>query len=96
MDTRELIIVELFCQQYDVEPTFVSELETVGLIETITYNNSKYLPINQLFTIEKIIRLHNELHINKEGIDVILELLEKINQLQSEVKYLNNRLSLYE
>lgn len=96
MDTTELIIIELFCQQYDVEPTFVSELETVGLIETITYNNSKYLPINQLFTIEKIIRLHNELHINKEGIDVILELLEKINQLQSEVKYLNNRLSLYE
>ncbi|NHN25772.1 hypothetical protein FIA58_008810 [Flavobacterium jejuense] len=96
MDTQELIIVDLFCKQYEVEPTFVTELEAIGLVETITYDNNRYLHVSQLVIIEKIIRLHNDLNINKEGIDVVLELLNKVNQLQSEVKYLKNRLGLYE
>ena len=96
MNTNELIIIDIFCKEYQIEQTFVTELESIGLIETITYNKNKYLPINQLVTVEKIIRLHNDLKINKEGIDVILGLLEKMNQLQTEVKYLKSRLELYE
>lgn len=96
MNTQELVIVTTFCQQHEVEQNFVAELETIGLIETINYDNEQYLHINQLVILEKIIRLHNDLHINKEGIDVVLELVEKVNQLQSEMKYLKDRLGLYE
>ena len=96
METQELIIVDVFCQEYQIEINLINDLESFGLIETIVHNENKYLDKNQLVHVEKIIRLHNDLNINKEGIEIILDLLEKEKQLLSEIKYLKNRLDLYE
>ena len=96
METQDLIIVDVFCQEYQIEINLIDDLESFGLIETIVHNENKYLDKNQLVHVEKIIRLHNDLNINKEGIEIILDLLEKEKQLLSEIKYLKNRLGLYE
>ena len=96
METQELIIIDVFCQEYQIEINLINDLESFGLIETIVHNENKYLDKNQLVHVEKIIRLHNDLNINKEGIEIILDLLEKEKQLLSEIKYLKNRLGLYE
>lgn len=96
METPELIIVEVFCQEYQIESNFIHDLEDFGLIEIIAHQEQKYLDKNKLATIEKIIRLHNDLNINKEGIDIILNLQEKESELLDEIKYLRNRLGLYE
>ncbi|CAM4430977.1 chaperone modulator CbpM [Flavobacterium terrigena] len=96
MESQELIIVDVFCQEYQIEINLINDLESFGLIEVIVHNDNKYLDKNQLVHVEKIIRLHNDLNINKEGIEIILNLLEKENQLLSEIKYLKNRLGLYE
>ncbi|MBC5835203.1 hypothetical protein G6N05_11220 [Flavobacterium sp. F372] len=96
METQELIIVDVFCQEYQIEINLINDLESFGLIETIVHNENKYLDKNQLVYVEKIIRLHNDLNINKEGIEIILDLLEKEKQLLLEIKYLKNRLGLYE
>ncbi len=96
METQELIIIDVVCQEYQIEINLINDLESFGLIETIVHNENKYLDKNQLVQVEKIIRLHNDLNINKEGIEIILDLLEKEKQLLSEIKYLKNRLGLYE
>ena len=96
METQDLIIIDVFCQEYQIEINFINDLESFGLIETVVHNENKYLDKNQLVHVEKIIRLHNDLNINKEGIEIILDLLEKEKQLLSEIKYLKNRLGLYE
>lgn len=96
METQELIIVDIFCQEYQIEISFIQDLEAYGLVEIIVQEEQMYLDRNQLATLEKIIRLHNDLNINKEGIDIILNLQEKENQLLSEINYLKNRLGLYE
>ena len=96
METQDLIIVDVFCQEYQIEINLIDDLESFGLIETIVHNENKYLDKNQLVYVEKIIRLHNDLNINKEGIEIILDLLEKEKQLLLEIKYLKNRLGLYE
>lgn len=96
METQDLIIIDVFCQEYQIEINFINDLESFGLIETIVHNENKYLDKNQIVHVEKIIRLHNDLNINKEGIEIILDLLEKEKQLLSEIKYLKNRLGLYE
>lgn len=96
METQDLIIVDVFCQEYQIEINLINDLESFGLIETIVHNENKYLDKNQLVYVEKIIRLHNDLNINKEGIEIILDLLEKEKQLLLEIKYLKNRLGLYE
>ncbi len=46
--------------------------------------------------VEKIMRLHFDLNINLEGIDVIINLLQQIETLQEEITQLKRRLSLYE
>ena len=96
METQELIIIDVVCQEYQIEINLINDLESFGLIETIVHNENKYLDKNQLVHVEKIIRLHNDLNINKEGIEIILDLLEKEKQLLLEIKYLKNRLGLYE
>ena len=96
METQDLIIIDVVCQEYQIEINLINDLESFGLIETIVHNENKYLDKNQLVHVEKIIRLHNDLNINKEGIEIILDLLEKEKQLLSEIKYLKNRLDLYE
>ena len=96
MESQELIIVEVFCQEYQIELTLIEELEEFGLIETIVHQENKYVIKNQLPDIEKIIRLHNELNINKEGIEIILDLLNKMNHINKEIKQLKDRLNLYE
>ncbi len=96
MEAQELIIIDVFCQEYQIEIKLINDLEAFGLIETIVQNENKYLDKSQLVHVEKIIRLHNDLNINKEGIEIILDLLEKEKQLLSEIKYLKNRLDLYE
>jgi phage terminase small subunit len=96
METQELIIVDVFCQEYQIEINFIQDLEEFGLIQTVVHQEQKYLDKNQLVYIEKIIRLHNDLNINKEGIEIILNLQEKENQLLAEIKHLRSRLGLYE
>lgn len=96
METEELIIIEVFCQEFQIDAAVVRELEEFGLIETITHNDGRYIHKNHVLTIEKIIRLHIDLNINKEGIAVILDLLEKVTALNSTIKNLENRLKLYE
>lgn len=96
METSNLIVVDLFCKESQIEINFIHDLEAFGLIEITAQNENKYLNKNQLGTLEKIIRLHNDLKINKEGIDIILNLQDKENQLLTEINYLKNRLSLYE
>lgn len=96
METQDLIIIDVFCQEYQIEINLINDLESFGLIETVVHNENKYLDKNQLVHVEKIIRLHNDLNINKEGIEIILDLLEKEKQLLSEINYLKNRLGLYE
>ena len=96
MENADLIVIALFCNASQIEINFIDDLEAFGLIEITIQNEIKYINKNQLVTLEKIIRLHNDLKINNEGIDIILNLQEKENQLLTEINYLKNRLSLYE
>lgn len=96
METLEFISLDTFCQHYSVEVSFIYSLHAFDLIEVREENEVKYIPISQLPTLEKIIRLHQDLAINTEGIDVVIHLLQQMNQMQTEIRTLKSRLSLYE
>ena len=96
METQELIIIEVFCQEYQIELTLVEELEDFGLIEVIQNNGLKYIQVDKLVEVERVIRFHNELNINKEGIEVILNLLERLNIQNQQVRLMQDKLNLYE
>ncbi len=96
MTQEQLITIQTFCSNYDIEFTFINSLSEYGLIEITTIDKIDYLPQNKILEIEKMLRLHNDLGVNLEGIDVIYNLTEKVKSLQEEINYLKNRIQFYE
>jgi hypothetical protein len=96
METKDLILIEHFCANHEIEFSFIDSLQEFGLIEVIIYEDNKYIPQGQLKEIEKMMRMHYDLDINMEGIDVISHLLKRIDHLQQELKMSQNRLRLFE
>jgi hypothetical protein len=96
MSLENVIPLQQLCTYYKVEMSFFTKLNEFGLIEIITIEKCLFIEKEKTSDLEKIIRLHNELDINLEGIDTIFNLLEKVRNLQSELLSTKNRLRLYE
>ncbi|MEO8147099.1 MAG: chaperone modulator CbpM [Bacteroidia bacterium] len=96
MEKESLIAVSEFCTIHHIEFSFVNSLNEYGLIEIIEVDDTRFIPETQLLMLEKIVTLHDELGINLEGIDTINHLLNIINDMQSELTALKNRLRFYE
>lgn len=96
METRDLILIEHFCNNHEIEFSFIDSLQEFGLIEVIVHEDNKYLHQEQLKDVEKMMRMHYELDINMEGIDVISHLLKRIHHLQDELRITQNKLRLFE
>ena len=96
MQTKNLIAVTEFCVNHNIEVSFISSLQQNGLIEITTIKETEYIQESQLYDLEKIVRLYYELDINLEGIDTVIHLLQRMNDMQDEITLLKNRLRLYE
>lgn len=96
MKTENLIPVIEFCASHNIEFSFIYSLQESDLIELITIEESIFLNPVELPRLEQILRLHRELDINLEGIDAIINLLERVEQIQHEVNELKNKLRLYD
>jgi len=96
MQTENLIAVNEFCINHNIEISFISSLQQNGLIEILTIKESRFIDPVQLQQLEKFVRLYYELDINLEGIESITHLLQRIISMQEEIVALKNRLRLYE
>jgi hypothetical protein len=96
METKDLILIEHFCTNHDIEFSFIDSLQKFGLIEVIIVKDNKYLPQEQLKDVEKMMRMHYDLEINMEGIDVISNLLKRMDNLQQDLIAAQNKLRRFE
>jgi hypothetical protein len=96
MNEKHLIPAQTLCSQYNIEISFVDELNKMGLIQIEIIEQNQFVHQDQISNLEKIIRLHHELNVNLEGIDVVFNLLEKERKLRYELNTIKNRLRLYE
>jgi MerR HTH family regulatory protein len=96
MQTDYLIGVDKFCASHNIEISFISSLQENGLIEIQIIKESGFIEPDQLYKLEKMVRLYYELDINLEGIETINYLLERLNLIQGENIALRNRIRLYE
>ena len=94
--TKQLISIHKICESYQVPDTFFEELHQFDLIPMEIQSGELMIDTTNLPQVEKIMRLHFDLNINLEGIDVIIGLLNRIEELESEISLLKKRLSLYE
>ena len=96
MKIENLILVRQVCEFHEVEWTFIERLTDNGLLHVQIIEQEWYLPKDELATLEKWIRLHFDLEIGIDSLDVVADLLDKISELQKESRTLRTRLNLYE
>ena len=96
MKTENLIPVKDLISHLQIELSFIHTLSDSGLIELIVIEQTPYVPIEQITDLEKMIRLHYDLDINIEGIEVISHLLQRISNLDEELRIYKNKASLFE
>lgn len=95
MQDEQLIPVQKLCVHHNIELNFIRLLQDNGLIELTTVEEEIFISGSQLTELEKMIRLHNELDVNIEGIDVIRQLLRKLEDAQNEIDRLKTALKFY-
>lgn len=96
MEKKDLIPAEEICSRYQVEYSFINELNEHELIELSMIEKSSYIPSDHLSDLERFIRLHYDLDINMEGLEAIDHLLKQMHAMQYQIRSLENKLRLYE
>lgn len=96
MRTDNLILLKTVSTHYQLELSFFTHLHDLGLIEIEVMEQSPYIHENQMHNLERMIRMHHDLEVNPEGIDVVFNLLQKIEHLKKDLMATQNRLRLYE
>ncbi len=96
MKTINLIPINEFCINHNIEISFINSLKQTGLIEITTIKETEFIEVSQLQQLEKFVRFYFELDINLEGVETITHLLKRINYLNEEIIALKNKLQFYE
>lgn len=96
MSAQPLIPASDFCAYHRLDIDFVYSLEQRGLIELSIVEQTVYLHPDQLGQLEKLTRLHRELSVHVDDLDIVAHLLERVERLQEQVTTMRNRLTFYE
>lgn len=95
MKTDKFLLLTELCQHYQIQTEFFDEVEYHALLEIHQFSGQKFLHRKQLRRLEKIIRLHQDLEINFQGIDVVFSMMNRIDKLEKELNETKKRLNLY-
>ncbi|WP_370895710.1 chaperone modulator CbpM [Chryseobacterium gossypii] len=89
----ERISREELVKIYNIEITFFDELVEYGLLKVQTENNVRYLMYEDLPAFERFANWHYDLEINLPGLEVIHDMLKKMEDLKQKNRELMNKLS---
>lgn len=89
-----LYSITTYSTHYNIEPSFIHELFERGLIELRKEKEEYYILEEQLSQLDHFTRLHNDFQINAAGIEVVEELLFKIEELRDKMRLLESKVSL--
>jgi DNA-binding transcriptional MerR regulator len=96
MGMQDFFPIGKLCEFYNLEIGFFREMGEIGLIELDLFRGEEGVYREELYRVEKVIRIHRDLHVNLEGIDVVLHMLRKQEELEEELLRLTNKLRRYE
>jgi len=96
MSKNNYIQIDILCKLYQVEPALFERLDDIGLIQTTQVQSTLCVDEAHISQIDKILRLHHDLEINPEGIDVVMNLLSRIEALEQSLIEAKNRLKIHE
>ncbi len=86
------IEIEEFCTHHGVQVTLIREFADFGLVHLQEQEQKAFVPADEIEKLERLIRLHSELGINKEGLEIILNMRDQLVSLNTELKAMRYRL----
>lgn len=96
MKHESYILIQHFCETTSVDPKFIEQLFEFDLIQHIELDDSPALLKEELPILERMVRLHYDLDINLEGLQVIAHMREKMIRMQEEMLVLERKLKRFE
>ena len=78
----KLIPVKDFCEFHQVERTFVFNLEEMGVIQFVVEKEIPHIPYEMVFRVERLMRIQRDFEVRIQDLDLIDELLTKIDELE--------------
>lgn len=91
---KERISREELIKIYNVELAFFDALETHGLLCVEVEDNVKYVCYEDLPAFERLANWHYDLEVNIPGLEIIRQLLLKIEKLREENRMLSRQQTL--
>lgn len=92
--SNNFIPAKEFCTHYQIEYAFIYSLQESGLVQVSGPEEDPVFDEDELPNVERMVRMHEDLGINIEGIEAIMPLLNKIEKMQTEMNAMRNRLRL--
>ena len=90
------IAIEEFCNYHGIEATLIQEFAEFGLVQVHVQDNRHFVPDTDITRLERMIRLYHDLGVNKEGIEIILNMRQEIKRLRQQKQKLSYRLQQLE
>ena len=81
---QEKISREDVVKHYNIEVHFLDSLEEFGLLKTVEENHVKYIYYEELPNLERFANWHYDLDVNVPGLEIIHNLLNKMEILLAE------------
>ncbi len=86
------ISIKELAQFHQISETILREFAESGLFELHIIQSEPCIFPDQLERYERAIRLYRDLGVNKEGVEIIMEMREKMAQMQSELAEIRRQL----
>lgn len=84
----EFIIIREYSSYSNIDTEFILSLGEEGLIEISVIDEEPSIHIAQIEILERYARWHYDLSVNIAGIDIIQNLLDKMDEMRKEINRL--------
>lgn len=95
MGAKNYISIRQVCQHYGIDEAFILILRDYEVIRIKHIDDTPQMHQRDLPGLERMLRLHQDLKINPEGLQAIHHLLQKMDRLHEEINTLKRKLNRY-
>lgn len=96
MQTENFILISHYCAHTQTSMDYIFTLAEYGFIEVKQMEDNIYLEPHTIVEIERIGRLQDQLGINLEGIDALYHMMQRVEELENQLRHVKERLKIYE
>jgi len=96
MSSERYFYFSEICELWNLEEQLLNEFADFGLISFKQEDGERFCEENEIEKFQTVVRLYKDLHINKEGIDVIIRMKQEMLEMKKELDMFRSRVQQLE